>query len=543
MQPANRNRILYFFIGIAVILNFSGLFVPIMALDAARYASIAKTMVLSNNYVELYCDRMDWLDKPHFPFWLTAFSFKLFGINTVAYKIPGILFLLVGAWYTYLLGRKLYNKEVGLWSALILLTAEHIVISNNDVRAEPYLTGLIIPAVYHYYLSYKQLKLKHLVFASLFAACAVMTKGIFALVPIAAGIGGELIIKKDWRSLFHWRWLVAAALVLLFITPELYALYHQFDMHPEKVVFERTNVSGLKFFFWDSQFGRFFNTGPIKGEGDPLFFIHTILWAFLPWSILFFVAVADFIKRYRKERSNVEWICLFASAATFLMFSASSFQLPHYINIVFPFFAIITAAYIYRVQKIRTVNKVQWVITILLLLLVAAISVLFHNVNEQWPVFFLLASGVTALVWLLRTVPDMKYRIIYVPVIGSIVVNLFLNLSFYPELMKYQSGSEAAFWLNNRNNTSHNLQLPVASDEPSYPLDFYLHQHLHLLFQPHDQPSKPFILYTSMEQLGGRSTEIIATFDEFPVTRLDMQFVNKNTRDEAVKKMVLAVIR
>jgi hypothetical protein len=77
-------------------------------------------------------------------------------------------------------------------------------------------------------------------------------------------------------------------LILLFITPELYSLYTQFDIHPEKVVFGRTNVSGLKFFFWDSQFGRFFNTGPIKGNGEPTFFLHTTLWPFYP-GLLFFM--------------------------------------------------------------------------------------------------------------------------------------------------------------------------------------------------------------------------------------------------------------
>ena len=46
-----------------------------------------------------------------------------------------------------------------------------------------------------------------------------------------------------------------------------------------------TSVSGIRFFFWDSQFGRFFNTGPIKGSGDPFFYFHTpVSYTHLNWS-------------------------------------------------------------------------------------------------------------------------------------------------------------------------------------------------------------------------------------------------------------------
>jgi hypothetical protein len=49
---------------------------------------------------------------------------------------------------------------------------------------------------------------------------------------------------------------------------------------------------------WDSQFGRFVNNGPItqKKSGDIFFFAHTLLWAFLPWCLLFYYAVYKNLK-------------------------------------------------------------------------------------------------------------------------------------------------------------------------------------------------------------------------------------------------------
>src|SRR6185436_16867300 len=111
-------------------------------------------------------------------------------------------------------------------------------------------------------------------------------------------------------------------------------------------VFGKTNVSGIRFFLWDSQFGRFMNTTPMKGKGNPIFFLHTLLWAFLPWSLIMYVAVYDKIRSGIKNVTSQEWFTLCGSLLTLLIFSLSKFQLSYYTNIIFPFLAILTAQYI-----------------------------------------------------------------------------------------------------------------------------------------------------------------------------------------------------
>eukprot|EP01132_Coremiostelium_polycephalum_P013960 gene13960-16977_t len=327
-SPEKRIQWLYFFIAIAILVNLSGLFVTIMEPDGALYASIAKNMLLRNNFSELFVEGRDWLDKPHFPFWAAAIAFKMFGVHTWSYKLPALLVMFMGTAYTYRFAKDLYAKETGLWAALILLTAQHTVISNMDVRAEPYLTGFIMAAVYHFYKGLGKGWFVQVLVGSLFAACAVMTKGIFALIPVGGAIAGHLMLTRQWKLLFNLRWLVAALLILVFILPELWCLYQQFDLHPEKLVFGKHGVSGVKFFFWDSQFGRFFNSGPIKkSPGDPTFFLHTILWAYLPWSFLFYIAVVQYIRKGYKKVRNVEWFNLPDLSAFALLLLASSFIL------------------------------------------------------------------------------------------------------------------------------------------------------------------------------------------------------------------------
>ena len=115
-----------------------------------------------------------------------------------------------------------------------------------------------------------------------------MTKGVFTLITISSGLCCMWAYQGRWRELLRWKWLAALTVTLLCVMPEVLALYRQFDMHPEKTVFDQTGVSGIRFFLWDSQFGRFFNVGPITNkDGNKLFFVLVFLWAFLPWVAAF----------------------------------------------------------------------------------------------------------------------------------------------------------------------------------------------------------------------------------------------------------------
>ena len=546
MNPPTKQP-LYLLIFLAILINFTGLFDTILGPDGILYASIAKTMAQNNNFIGLFDGHKDWLDKPHFPFWVTAFSFKLFGVHTWSYKLPAILFLMLGARYTFLLARGLYNVEVALWSVFILLTAQHIVISNNDVRAEPYLTGLLIAAVYHFYRATQKKINLHLIAGSLFAAGAIMTKGIFILIPIALAIVGYLLSRKDYKGLLNFKWLVAGLLIGVFILPELYCLYYQFDLHPEKIVFGHTNVSGLRFFFWDSQFGRFFNTGPIKGSGDPFFFFHTLLWAFLPWSILLYISFSQFI--FKRKIKQQEWLTVYASVSVFILFSLSRFQLPHYTNIIFPFFAIITAAFLYR--QVKEDPKYIRIVQLILCCLVIITAILLHftfqpgNINGSFISAFVVLAAV--LVWILqhKNLSGVA-RWLFISGISSMLVSVYLNFQFYPSLLSYQSGSEAAIFCNNNY-----PKLPVYSygSPADYELDFYLNHALKNITDRKDLPSiaRPALLYIPADSLitlkeQGFTPVLLKQYEYFPVSRLTFDFLKAGEREKTVKKHQLVMI-
>ena len=75
----------------AILVNVSGLFIRIIEPDGALYATIARTIAETGDLINLRVEGKDWLDKPHFPFWMAAISFRVFGISSFAYKLPALL--------------------------------------------------------------------------------------------------------------------------------------------------------------------------------------------------------------------------------------------------------------------------------------------------------------------------------------------------------------------------------------------------------------------------------------------------------------------
>ncbi|HXB30420.1 MAG TPA: glycosyltransferase family 39 protein [Puia sp.] len=541
------DRWFYWLLAAGILVNASGLLLPVLEPDGALYATISKNMVLSGDYINMKVQGFDWLDKPHFPFWITALSFNLFGINSFAYKFPGILFWMAGAYYTYAFAKKLYDRQTARLSVLIYLSAEHLIISNNDVRAEPYLTGLIIAATYFYYRSYIENKWIYILPGSLFLGMATMTKGIFIPAMVFSGFIAEWLIKKKWTEFINLRWWLAILLLFVFITPELYCLYIQFDQHPEKIIFGKTHVSGIRFFFWDSQFGRFFNTGPIKGKGDLLFYVHTILWAFLPWSVFAILLVFSKLKKINQPNQiTADYICSGIFVTGFIIFSLSRFQLPHYINILYPFLSVMVAQYIMNLKnpvQQKIILYAQNILYLLFFLSCITLIIIFGLPNIVGVTIIILAIGII----LYRLFPGNNLEnIIGRSFSAVLVVNLLLNCLVYPELFKYQSGNAAAAFLKKNNHPGTVYTISGISSE--YAFEFYAAQPVFQLNRTELNSLKDNVLVFTLKieldslRKDGFTINEIRSFPHFHISQLTGTFINHHTRYRVVDSVTLATI-
>ena len=534
---------------LALVVSFAGINNDFFSDDPGLYASIAKSMLHRGDMIQLLSYNRDWLDKPHFPFWAAMLSFKIFGISVWAYRLPALLFFLLGLLYTYLFARRFYNKEIALTAVLIVMTAQHILISNLDVRAEPYLMALVIGSIYHIARYNDKGTIKHLLLAALLTGCAIMTKGIFVIVVIYGSLLGEYLFNKRFVQLFYGKWLLLYLLTFIFTLPEFYALYKQFDLHPEKLVFNRHHVSGVRWFLWDSQFGRFANNGPIrqKKSGDIFFFGHTLLWAFLPWCIVFYYAVYQSIKNIRKKVKLPEYYTISGGLLLLALFSLSRFQLPFYTNILFPLFAIITAPYCLKQlshtgENVRRISLLLFTVTLPLLILVIHIY-LKPASGTGLLIIGSVIFGSLAITIMLK-VKAATHKTFMLACCAVLFVNFYLVTVFFKTVASYNGQIKAGAYSNQQQfNNAHFYSLSNANNI----FQFYSNRSVDYL--PIDDFGK-FVPRDSAIFFAGQPTvnrftnehipfKVIASFTDYPQENILPAFVNSATRCKVLSKVYL----
>jgi len=139
------SSIRYWFLLLLVLLVYvAGMFVNLFEQESSRSAVMAMRMAQKNEFINLFNLSEGHLVASNFYVWLSAISFKFFGINDWSFRIPGIVATLLAAYSCFGLGSLLYNSKVGKLAVLVFLTTQIIVFSNTDVRLETLITGISI---------------------------------------------------------------------------------------------------------------------------------------------------------------------------------------------------------------------------------------------------------------------------------------------------------------------------------------------------------------------------------------------------------------
>ncbi len=528
----------------AAVANLSGCWLPLLDGDPALYADIARNMAESGDFVRLTYAGADWLDKPHFPFWMAALSFKALGVSAFAYRLPALAFWGLGVVYTWLLASRLHGRTVGRLAVLVLLTAQHLVMGNTDVRAEPYMVGLIAGAVYHFRRAHEPRAGAHLVAGAVLSGCAFMTKGAVALVPVGGALLAYWASQRAWRELLRPRWWIAAGLVALSIVPEVVCLALQFGSEPAAGG-PAAGRRAVPFFLWESQVGRLTGTGVIRRDpGDPLFFLHTLLWTFLPWSGWLVAAAASALRRASGLASAyaLEWG---AAVPTFLLFSFARYQLPHYLDILFPFFAIVTAGWVVALgdDPPRWVVRLQTVAWFLVFAL-GPVLILLAQPQGATPAVALVGAGavVAIALWRRPPLPASVAR----SVVASVALNLVLNVIFAPQVHLFEAGALAAADLRRLPPRPAGVYATFSSA-----LDFGAPGLVHrwsLDGVASAAAAGPVYLYLPRErqpelEAAGLAVTPVAVYQNFTVTKPTWAFLRPETRPGVLQPMVLAEVR
>jgi len=431
----------------------AGLFLPeLMHGDAPQDAVMALRMFREGDWVNLVKNGHDYLDKPHLLFWSAMVGYRLFGVHDWSYRLLSVLVSLLGAFSSGRLARRLYGPRAGQMAALFFIAAQATLLGDHDVRMDALLTGFTAFGLWQLTRWAETEDLGSLALGGVGIGLAVASKGM-----VAAALSGLCLALFLWgrgrlRLLASPRILVGLAAFALAIAPVVICYYLQFDLHPEKVVGGRTGVSGVRFILLGQSANRFAGGHGEAASGDYLFFFHTLLWAFLPWTALLLTAWAIRFRELWRGRLRAlhatEQLSFLGPIVYVSALNFSRFKLPHYLNIAFPLLAVLTAGVLDglvtagRPRPVRLLTRIQDAVVALLLVAAAFLNGWAFPVRSAW--ILACAAAFLAVLALAYRLRDPLQRLWVPSAVGILLFNFVLEASFYPQLSRLQAGAEFA---------------------------------------------------------------------------------------------------
>ena len=255
-------------------LNFA---IPLMDKTEARYAEIARIMAETNNWITPQIDYgVPFWAKPPLSTWLSALSFKLFGVSEFAARFP---YLLLNILVILLIGK--YAKRKGLdffIPGVILLTLPEFLIHTGVVSTDTALAFCVTLVMISFWEGVKnkgQLIWKYLFFVGI--GLGLLAKGPIIIILTGPPIFIWLLVTKKFNRLWKsFPWILGTLLTGLIALPWYYLA-------------ELKSPGFIDYFIVGEHFKRFTDSswrGDKYGfpKSQPLGMIWVFLFVFaLPW--------------------------------------------------------------------------------------------------------------------------------------------------------------------------------------------------------------------------------------------------------------------
>ena len=528
--------------------------IPLIDIDAAQYASMSREMANTGNYLKLYDLGVDYLDKPPLLFWLSSFSIQLFGVHDWAYRLPSVLCLGLALWSVYRFTLLYYNELSAQLSVLVLATSQAFILMAHDVRCDTMLMGFVMFSIWQLAAWYQSNVWKHFMMAFIGIGLGMLTKGPIAIVVPGVSFAIHFLLQRNWKHFFRWEYIIGILIVGLLLMPMSIGLYTQFDLHPGKIIHGVPIESGLRFYYWTQSFGRYTGENVFNEMNHFTFLLENMLWSFLPWVFIFLMAlvlsVKDIIQSKFKLQSHQEFIAAGGFIATYCMLARSQAQLPHYIFVVLPLAAVVTAKGLHTLYFSEGFLKLQKVLLyfhgFIFTLLWAAVLMIVLFVFTDMPLYIKLAAtlGSVYYLYLLFRYKGQTPKFISLALYTILGVNFILNTSFYPRLLKFELGVSAASFINENKLPKNNVYL-YQIDE-SRALHFYGNHSFERIFDSSLlKPQQMLITKASslpaLQQKFPGST-ILHKNAYFGVSMLTLPFLNPVTRDKEVTPYIIVTL-
>jgi hypothetical protein len=412
----------------------AGLFIDLTG-DAGLYAAISRQMVESGDWLNLQINGEPYDQKPHLLFWLAGAGISLIGSTNFAFKLFPVLFGLSGIYFTYRLAKLLFSETAGRFAALVTATSQMFFLYFFDIHTDTVLQAAVMLSLWQLAEYLQNNKLIHFITGFAGVGLAMFAKGPVGAVLPFFFVLFYLLQKKEYRQLYHPKWIAGVIIALLIISPTLVHLWESFGSQ------------GLRFYFIDNNIGRV--TGEVTGTStDPFYYLYNLLWALLPWTVPVIAGLAMEIKSWFSKGSvHLMSASLLGSVLLLLVvFSIARGKAPNYMMPLIAPMAVVAAGNLWqnrnlpeRIMKI-TISFHVLLILLLFLLFVGTGFLVIHN----WLFFIgLLIFSALIVVLYFKFESNRLKRLLFLSVTIAVGINLFLNAKVLPVLFSYQGARQA----------------------------------------------------------------------------------------------------
>jgi 4-amino-4-deoxy-L-arabinose transferase-like glycosyltransferase len=195
--------------------------IPFADTTEPRYAEIARLMMTTNDWVTPWFEPgVPFWGKPPLSFWAQAISFKLFGVNEFAGRLPALLAFIATTWMLWRLAVAVVNTQVAAATLVVYSSMVLTFLAAGTVMTDPYLTLGTTWAMVAFYLAPKEnvWYWRYGFFIGL--GIGLLAKGPLALVISGAPIG--LWVLLQGKLMFYLRampWIRGTLLTLVIALP------------------------------------------------------------------------------------------------------------------------------------------------------------------------------------------------------------------------------------------------------------------------------------------------------------------------------------
>lgn len=325
-------------------LELRGLFIP----DEGRYAEIPREMLASGDWITPRMNGLKYFEKPPLQYWMTALSFRLFGLDEWTARLPatllGFLAMLMVGYTAY----RIWDVQTGLLAAATLGGSWAYFLAAQYLTLDMTLTACFTFALCSFLLAQNEGgaadRRAWMLSAWSAAALAVLSKGLVGVVLPALTLLAYAVLRRE-RALFRRLHMLAGGVLFLLIAA------------PWFIAVQERNPDFFHFFFIREHLQRFTESGHHR-PGPWWYYAPIMIVGLTPWTPALLKEGVNWLKDRRMPGAGFspEWFCAVWTGVIVLFFSVSHSKLPAYILPVMPAVALLLA----RAVQIRGTDSFEW---------------------------------------------------------------------------------------------------------------------------------------------------------------------------------------